>query len=138
MRMLNPIHHSNSDAALACYKVEPYVLAADVYAVAPHLGRGGWTWYTGSAAWMLRLMWESLLGLEIQDYQLKIHPHIPKDWDSFSLNYRYRSTTYEITVQKTSFAGTGLSLDKVPQKNPWITMVDDGKTHQVMLLFSAS
>ena len=84
--------------AIATYKVEPYVVAADVYAVSPHTGRGGWTWYTGSAGWMYRLIVESLLGLRLEVDKLHVAPCLPADWKGFTLHYRYRETVYHITV----------------------------------------
>ncbi|WP_343044129.1 GH36-type glycosyl hydrolase domain-containing protein [Undibacterium seohonense] len=134
MHMINPIQHGNSAAAIARYKVEPYVVAADVYAVTPHTGRGGWTWYTGSAGWMLRLMWESLLGLDIRANQLRIRPCIPATWDGFSMSYQYQSSRYEITVQQTATGEAGMRLDGLAQHQDFITMQDDGKTHVVLIL----
>ncbi len=98
LQMINPMNHGCSAKDIAVYKVEPYVVAADVYAVAPHVGRGGWTWYTGSAGWLYRLILESLLGLRIEANLLSFAPCLPPDWDAFTLNYRYRSTMYHITV----------------------------------------
>ena len=96
--MINPINHAGTPAAIATYKVEPYVVAADVYAVAPHGGRGGWTWYTGSAGWMYRLILESILGLRLEVDTLHFAPCLPADWAGFKLHYRYRETTYHIAV----------------------------------------
>jgi cyclic beta-1,2-glucan synthetase len=92
--------------------VEPYVVAADVYAVAPHTGRGGWTWYTGSAAWMYRLIVESLLGLRREVDKLFFKPCLPEEWKGFTLHYRYRETVYHIEVltQGPSIRGTGCSV----------------------------
>ena len=81
-RLINPLAHGASPAAIETYKVEPYVVAADVYAVAPHVGRGGWTWYTGSAGWMYRLIVESLLGLRLQGDRLRVEPCLPADWNA--------------------------------------------------------
>jgi cyclic beta-1,2-glucan synthetase len=94
--IINPINHARTPADVATYKVEPYVIAADVYAVSPHVGRGGWTWYTGSAGWMYRLIVESLLGLRLEGETLHIEPCLPADWDGFKLSYRYRETRYQI------------------------------------------
>ena len=88
--MINPINRSRNARTIATYKVEPYVVAADVYAVAPHIGRGGWTWYTGSAGWMYRLVMETLLGLTLKQDRLHVTPRIPPAWDNFELHYRYR------------------------------------------------
>ena len=135
--MINPLHHGESSERTAVYKVEPYVVAADVYAVAPHTGRGGWTWYTGSAGWMYRLIMESLLGLRLTgDPQLsRLHfaPCLPIDWQGFQLHYRYRETVYHITVRQTSGADAGMavSVDGVVQSDPTIPLVDDRREHQV-------
>jgi cellobiose phosphorylase len=119
----------------AKYKVEPYVIAADVYAVAPHTGRGGWTWYTGSAGWMQRLIIESLLGVSVQGNQLRINPCVPKDWDRYSVSYQFKSSTYLITVIQLigENESTHLSLDGVILENGVITMVDDLLPHEVEL-----
>lgn len=96
--ILNPIHHGSTPAQIATYRVEPYVVAADVYAVAPHVGRGGWTWYTGSAGWMYRLLIETLLGVNLEGNQLRLTPRLPKTWDRYKVRYRYRETVYHITL----------------------------------------
>ena len=98
LSLINPINHGRSAEEIEKYKVEPYVLAADVYAVSPHIGRGGWTWYTGSAGWMYRLIIESLLGMRLEIDKLYIQPCIPSDWTTYKINYRFRETTYRITV----------------------------------------
>ena len=97
-RLINPLAHGASPAGIETYKVEPYVVAADVYAVAPHVGRGGWTWYTGSAAWMYRLIVESLLGLTLTGDRLRIEPCLPADWNAFTVHYRHHETVHHITV----------------------------------------
>jgi cyclic beta-1,2-glucan synthetase len=96
LAMINPVNHGKSPEAIQTYKVEPYVVAADVYAVAPHTGRGGWTWYTGSAGWLYRLMVESLLGLRLEVDKLHITPCLPADWQAFTVHYRHRETVYHI------------------------------------------
>ena len=101
LAMINPINHARSPERIATYKVEPYVVAADVYALSPHTGRGGWTWYTGSAGWMYRLIVESLLGLRLEVDKLRVAPCLPADWKGFTLHYRYRETVYHITVLQT-------------------------------------
>jgi len=117
--MINPLRHGESPERAAVYKVEPYVVAADVYAVAPHTGRGGWTWYTGSAGWLYRLIMESLLGLRLSadPHSARLHfkPCLPDDWQGFQLHYRYRDTLYHITVRQSSGAGAGtrVSVDGV-------------------------
>src|SRR6202044_3210372 len=84
--LLNPVHHGGDPGRIATYKAEPYVVAADVYAVAPHLGRGGWTWYTGSAGWMYRLLIETLLGLNLEGEELRLLPRLPKSWPSCKIH----------------------------------------------------
>jgi cellobiose phosphorylase len=134
LSMINPINHGNSEEKIKKYKVEPYVLAADVYAVEPHTGRGGWTWYTGSAAWMYRLIVESLLGLKLEDNNLSFTPCIPDDWDGFTVHYRFRETIYHIKVMQTQTdekKATTVAVDGVLQQGETITLVDDGKEHKV-------
>ena len=97
--MLNPINHARTDAGVQRYKVEPYVVAGDVYAEPPHVGRGGWTWYTGSAGWMYRAGLESILGFRLRGTRLLIDPCIPRAWPGFELVFRYRSARYEIAVE---------------------------------------
>src|SRR5204862_1751684 len=99
--MLSPIRHAGDAAAVRRYQVEPYVVAADVYGVAPHVGRGGWTWYTGSAAWMYRVALESVLGVTIEDGRvLRVAPRIPDGWRGFRVRLRLPGdgTTYEVVV----------------------------------------
>ena len=98
MAMINPVNHARSPESIATYKVEPYAVAADVYALSPHTGRGGWTWYTGSAGWMYRLIVESLLGLRLEVDRLSFAPLLPADWEGFTVHYRYRETVYHIAV----------------------------------------
>ena len=131
--MINPVNHASSEAAIALYKVEPYVAAADVYAVAPHIGRGGWTWYTGSAGWLYRLIVESLLGLKLDVDKLRFAPCLPADWKSFKLHYRYRETLYHITVLQTHAANdrTGVTVDGVEQPDETVPLADDRLEHAV-------
>ncbi|MBT9539288.1 MAG: cyclic beta 1-2 glucan synthetase [Thiobacillus sp.] len=98
--MLNPVHHGSTPEAIARYKVEPYVMCADIYGVSPHTGRGGWTWYTGAAGWMYRLTVETLLGLQLGVDHLRIAPCIPAHWASYKIHYRYRETVYHITIKR--------------------------------------
>jgi cellobiose phosphorylase len=131
--MINPVNHSKSPEMIAAYKVEPYVVAADVYAVAPHIGRGGWTWYTGSAGWMYRLILESLLGLSLAADKLHFAPCLPPDWQAFQVHYRYRETLYHIAVRQTPAADADMrvSVDGVAQSGPTIRLVDDRREHYV-------
>jgi len=135
-QLINPINHTRDAAAVAIYKTEPYVLAADVYGQAPHTGRGGWTWYTGSAGWMYRLMIESLLGLQREADQLRITPCLPAHWPGYAMWYRYGNTHYAIAVTQTSdadLASVALTLDGVLQDSLSFTLVDDGCEHRVEL-----
>ena len=137
--LINPVNHTRSAEDVAIYKAEPYVVAADVYAVAPHSGRGGWSWYTGSAGWLYRLMLESLLGLRREGERLRISPCLPADWSHYDLRYRYGSTWYRIRVQQlppTPEASTTIRLDEVVQAEPSIPLVDDQQEHRVEWQYS--
>ncbi|WPL21553.1 glycosyl hydrolase family 65 protein [Thiorhodovibrio frisius] len=109
------------------------MIAADVYGVAPHIGRGGWTWYTGSAGWMYRLILKSLLGLHLEGNTLRITPCLPADWNGFKLSYRYRETLYTIEVNQASEANSApqVTLDGVPQDGLTIPLSDDRRSHAV-------
>jgi cellobiose phosphorylase len=133
LAMINPVNHARSRERSAIYKVEPYVVAADVYAVKPHTGRGGWTWYTGSAGWMYRLMVESLLGLRLEVDKLHIAPCIPADWKAFKMHYRYRNTVYRIAVSQTRDGPSAITVtvDGVAQQDCAIPLVDDRREHSV-------
>ena len=133
MTMINPVNHARSPEAVAIYKVEPYAVAADVYALSPHTGRGGWTWYTGSAGWMYRLIVESLLGLRLEGDRLSIAPLLPADWKGFTVHYRYRETVYHIAVVRTQGVdgATGVTVDGIPQQDTAIRLVDDYREHAV-------
>jgi cellobiose phosphorylase len=133
--LLNPISHGATPAAISTYRVEPYVVAADVYGVAPHTGRGGWSWYTGSAGWMYRLIVESLLGIQLQADQLRMRPCLPSAWGEFKIHYRYRETFYHITIQKSDVGGLGphMTLDGHELSDDFVTLVDDRRDHQILL-----
>jgi cellobiose phosphorylase len=134
--LLNPIHHGGTPAQIAIYKVEPYVVAADVYAVAPHLGRGGWTWYTGSAGWMYRLLIETLLGANLEGNHLRLAPRLPKAWPAFKIHYRYRQTLYHITISRLATGSAGadlLSLDGQEIPGNTLLLRDDHREHMVDL-----
>ena len=136
--MINPVRHGDSRDAVARYKVEPYVMTADIYSVAPHTGRGGWSWYTGSAGWMYRLIVESLLGLRrvVVDGGLRLFvaPRLPAAWAHCTLQVRHHATLYEIDVTQQDGDGSGeLRLDGVLQKDDWLSLVDDGRLHRVQL-----
>jgi cyclic beta-1,2-glucan synthetase len=140
LSMLNPIRHADSQSAMQRYKVEPYVACADVYSEAPHVGRGGWTWYTGSAGWMYRVALEWSLGFRVRGGNLLIDPCIPRNWPGFEIVFRYRSARYEIQVENPNAVCGGLkslTLDgqMLPRDKHFpIPLVDDGKTHQVQVV----
>ncbi|WP_312770122.1 GH36-type glycosyl hydrolase domain-containing protein [Pseudoxanthomonas mexicana] len=130
-RMINPVNHAQDPASTAVYKVEPYVLAADVYGVAPHVGRGGWTWYTGSAGWMYRLLTESLLGLQRIGGELALAPCLPRDWPAYELRYRFGTSLYVIAVQQVDGGIATLWMDGAQQSGFRFPLVDDGNVHRV-------
>ncbi len=130
--MINPLNHARTPDGVATYKVEPYVVAADVYALAPHTGGGGWTWYTGSAGWMYRLIVESLLGLTLEVDRLSFTPCLRAEWDEFSLRYRYRETYYDILVRRaTDDHAATVTLDGVAQADNSVHLDDDRLEHRV-------
>jgi cyclic beta-1,2-glucan synthetase len=133
LAMINPVNHARSPEKIATYKVEPYVASADVYALSPHTGRGGWTWYTASAGWMYRLIVEALLGLRLEVDKLRFAPCLPADWPAFKVHYRYRETVYHIVVLQTR-AGNGemsVTVDGAEQPDQAIPLVDDRQEHSV-------
>jgi cyclic beta-1,2-glucan synthetase len=136
--LINPINRTGTRTDLRRYKVEPYVVAADVYSVAPHTGRGGWTWYTGSAAWLYRAGLESILGFRKEGNYLSLLPCIPKAWSSFEIIYKHRSSRYEIVVDNLNGGGDGAiqtTVDDVPLPHGKVRFVllDDGATHRVRI-----
>jgi cyclic beta-1,2-glucan synthetase len=133
LSMINPVNHTQNPEKTAIYKNEPYVVSADVYAVSPHTGRGGWSWYTGSAGWLYRLMLETLLGLTLEEGTLKFKPCLPADWKGYKIHYRYRETTYHISVVQTTeeTEDLGVTIDGVKQTAPVITLKDDHREHAV-------
>jgi cellobiose phosphorylase len=139
LNMINPVNHGKTAEEIATYKVEPYVLAADVYARAPHAGRGGWTWYTGSASWMYRLIIESFLGLQQEGNKLKFIPCVPNEWESFKVHYRYKKTQYHIVItQEKSAEEMTVMLDGMKQEDKMISLKDDGVEHNVKIVMHLS
>ena len=139
MWLLNPIHHASTNAAIHRYKVEPYAVAADVYGVPPHVGRGGWTWYTGSAGWMYRVTLETLLGFKLQGTTVNLDPCIPRHWPGFDIRFRHGASSYDIAVENPSHVNRGVTaaeLDGValPLKPLIIPLADDGKNHSVRVV----
>ena len=142
--MLNPVNHGSTPAEIERYKVEPYVMCADIYGASPHTGRGGWTWYTGAAGWMYRLTVETLLGLQLQVDHLRISPCIPAHWESYKIHYRYRETFYHITIKRlgekpetvirVTLDGAvirGVGTDGAGRPQGMIPLVDDHREHYV-------
>jgi cyclic beta-1,2-glucan synthetase len=141
--LLNPINRTSTRADVRRYKVEPYVIVADVYSVAPHVGRGGWTWYTGSAGWMYRAGLEGILGFKVHGASLLLNPCIPEKWPRFEITFRYRSARYEILIENPRSVSRGIAhaeLDgqELPSgSNARIALVDDGNTHNVWVVLGA-
>jgi cellobiose phosphorylase len=137
-RMMNPVNRTATPQDVATYKIEPYVMAADVYAVSPHAGRGGWSWYTGSAGWMYRLVLESLLGLTREGERLRFAPCLPADWDGFSIRYRHGDTFHDIRVEHApGIDGTrgqvSVSMDGVVLPDATAPLADDGLAHEIVV-----
>lgn len=135
--LLNPINHAMTRAGLHKYKVEPYVMAADIYGFSPHIGRGGWTWYTGSSCWMYRAAIESILGFEVRGDILRIRPRIPKHWREFEITYRRATTEYKISVTNAQAHAERTEshtlLDGIKIVSGDIPIVDDGKKHMIQV-----
>lgn len=132
--LLNPVRHGGTPERIATYHAEPYVIATDVYGMAPDVRHGGWTWHTGSAGWMYRLLVETLAGLNLEGTQLRLTPQLPTDWPGFKRSYRYRKTVYHITVQRSPNPATTdgqLILDGILLAGIAIPLVDDQREHQV-------
>jgi cellobiose phosphorylase len=131
--LINPINHSSTPEDAKRYRVEPYVAAADVYAVEPHIGRGGWTWYTGSAGWMYRLILESLLGVRLEVDTLHFAPCLPVDWPSYTMDYRFHETVHHIVVTATGTACgvRSVTVDGLLQPDRTVHLVNDHREHNV-------
>jgi cellobiose phosphorylase len=142
--MLNPINHGSEPREIERYKVEPYVMCADIYGAPPHTSRGGWTWYTGAAGWMYRLTVETLLGLNLEVDHLRMTPCIPTHWESYKIHYRFRETVYHITVKRVGEKAEhvsrvtmdgavvkGSSLEGTEGPHGMIPLVDDRRDHYV-------
>jgi cellobiose phosphorylase len=137
-RMILPGSHTADAAAVERYKVEPYVVVADVYSVEPHVGRGGWTWYTGSAGWMYRLLVESLLGIDLKDGKLRFEPNVPAAWAGYHMDYRYGNTVYRIDLRPaTDGEDASVRLNGNLVDGGEIERVDDGGEHVVHVTYIA-
>jgi cyclic beta-1,2-glucan synthetase len=136
LNMINPINHGRTADEVKIYKAEPYVMAADVYGVDPHTGRGGWTWYTGSAGWMYQLVVESFLGLKREGDLLGFEPCVPEDWKSFKIDYRFKDTNYHIILnQNSETEDVEISVDGNKQTDKLLKLVDDQRDHEVIVHF---
>ncbi len=136
-KMLNPVNHADTPEKAARYKVEPYVIAADIYSQSSHIGMGGWTWYTGSSGWMYRLGIEAILGISRVGEALKINPCIPKDWPGFKVDYRFGTTHYKISVENPDGINRGIRqvmLDRNLLPGNLLPLVDDGQPHDVLIV----
>ncbi len=134
INLINPIAHGTTEEHASLYKAEPYVMAADVYGVEPHTGRGGWTWYTGSAGWMYQLILESFLGLRREGDKIWFEPCVPYEWPSYSIRYRYHDTWYNIRVnQNASQSSVSMLVDGQHVNEQKITLVNDGATHDIVI-----
>jgi cyclic beta-1,2-glucan synthetase len=134
-RLINPIYHSDAPEKTERYRVEPYVIAADVYSVAPYAGRGGWTWYTGSASWMYRLGSEMILGLQRVGDSLKVEPHIPESWTEYQINYRFGKAMYHIRVQRENKdEARSIIMDGKVLTNGLIPLAEDEQTHEIVVI----
>jgi cyclic beta-1,2-glucan synthetase len=136
--LLNPINHARTPDAVQRYKVEPYVVAADVYSMAPHVGRGGWTWYTGSAGWMYRAGVEGILGIRREAAFLVIDPCIPAAWPGFAATIKVGTTCYHVQVTAASPSRTGqfsavLDGSRIERTEQHIRVALDGTTHHLTI-----
>ena len=143
--LINPLSHADRQESIDRYRVEPYVVAADVYGVEPHAGRGGWTWYTGSASWMYRLIMESLIGIDQRADRWRIQPCLPHHWSHVELHFRYRETSYHVRIESnpdkpslpsasTPQRRTQLILDGTAMADDFILLVDDRRPHEIVVL----
>jgi cyclic beta-1,2-glucan synthetase len=136
-QMINPLLRTRTPAEVATYKVEPYVIAADVYTAAGHLGRGGWTWYTGAAGWLYQVGLEAILGFQRRGDVLRIDPRVPAGWPEFTIDYRFGAARYTIVVHEPGRLGDGavteVTLDGRVLHGQDIPLVDDGAAHEVII-----
>ncbi len=139
LALINPINRTGDTTGLSRYKTEPYAVCADIYSTPPHVGRGGWSWYTGSAAWTYRVAMETVLGLRKRGEHLIIDPCIPKHWPGFTISLRHRSSTYEIAVENPAGVSRGvrcIELDgqSLPENGALVALTDDGAIHHVRVV----
>jgi len=135
--LLNPVNHARTAAGVAQYKVEPYVVCADVYGAAPHTGRGGWTWYTGAAGWLYRVAVEAILGVRVRGDSLQFEPCVPPRWPGYEVTYRFGSASYHVRVDNAGGTGRGVksvAIDGQPAAGNSAPLRDDGKSHEVRVV----
>jgi cyclic beta-1,2-glucan synthetase len=140
-QMLNPFTHTKTGQGVATYKVEPYVIAADVYTAAGHLGRGGWTWYTGSSSWMYRVGLETILGFKKTGTKLRIDPCVPRGWPSAEITYSYGASRYRIEIKNADGVSRGVrrvTLDGKKLSDGVVPLADDGAEHVVVVEMGAA
>ena len=135
--MINPIEHAKTKEAVTKYKVEPYVVSADIYGVGNLIGRGGWTWYTGSSSWMVDAGIEYILGLKIQNKTLFLDPKIPSNWKEYFIHYEYENTVYNIKVKNPNGKESGvekfkLNGEEIEEKK--IKLIDNGKINEIEII----
>jgi cellobiose phosphorylase len=134
--LINPVYHATTAEEVQHYKVEPYVACADVYGALPHTGRGGWTWYTGSAAWLYRVGLEAILGFRLRGTRLEFDPCVPIGWPGYEITYSYRSTTYHFVIENSEGSGRGVrevTFDGLTLQERVVELSDDGRQHEVKI-----
>ncbi|MGH8164658.1 MAG: GH36-type glycosyl hydrolase domain-containing protein, partial [Rhodanobacteraceae bacterium] len=142
-RIFDPLQHTATAQGVQRYKVEPYVVCADVYSIAPHVGRGGWTWYSGSAGWLYRAGLETLLGFNLRGASLRIDPCIPKQWPGFEIAFRYHSSRYAIAVENPhgvcrGVAAIELDGSELKDASLAIPLADDGAQHRIRVVLGGT
>ena len=139
IQLINPVNHGNDVASIEKYKAEPYVIAADVYTLPLHKGRGGWTWYTGAAGWLYQLLTESFIGLKREEDKLYFMPCMPTHWNSVKIKYRYIDTVYGIElVQSNENKVSKIWVDGKEETNDFITLINDGVEHEAKVIVEIS
>jgi len=133
LTFMNPVEHCRDSEMVARYRGEPYVSAGDVCFAPGRVGQCGWTWYSGSAAWMYRIWLQEVLGFRLRGDELRLAPVIPQHWDEFAIHYRHRSTTYEITARRGTAAQVVLELDDVTLESEAVRLIDDGGVHTISI-----
>ena len=139
LKMMHPVMHTHNMEACSRYKIEPYVLAGDVYSLEGKVGRGGWSWYTGSSGWMYRIWVEEIFGFDLNGDILKLKPCFPKSWETANLRFKYKSSTYVITFKNTQEISAGsikMELNNTLIDEDHIKLVDDGKIYAISLIFN--